>query len=87
MVVETAFAQLGLGRTLLALSRMDEAAEALAAARSILADLQAASAIAEIDNLLRSGECAASGPERRSGRTQPAEPPAPTPGGGANPRA
>ena len=52
MVVETAFAQLGLGRTLLGLRRMEEAADLLAAARSTFADLQAAPAIAEIDNLL-----------------------------------
>ena len=48
----TAFAKLGLGRTLLGLSRLDEGAESLAAARSIFADLQAAPAIAEIENLL-----------------------------------
>jgi hypothetical protein len=52
IVVETAFAHLGLGRTLLGLSRLDEAAVSLGAARSIFADLQAAPAIAEIDNLL-----------------------------------
>lgn len=52
MVVETGFAQLGLGRTLVGLDRMEKAAESLAAARSIFTDLQAAPAIAEIDNLL-----------------------------------
>ena len=49
---EIAFARLGRGRTLRSLGRRDEAAEQLAAARSIFYDLRATPTIAEIDRLL-----------------------------------
>ncbi len=52
MVVETAFARLGLGRTLLGLGQNGEAVESLRAARSIFSGLQAAPSLAEIDDLL-----------------------------------